>query len=62
MVQHVLRTGARWYQGLEEMLAWRRAGGEVEVLSYMACSVWASVSPHTKWERIISMTSFPEGL
>ena len=31
-------------------LEWRRAGGEVEVLSQMAGSLWALVTPRTKWK------------
>lgn len=31
-------------------LEWRRADGEVELLSQMAGSFWVSVSPRTKWK------------
>ena len=46
-----VRSAGR-YQGLEEE-GWSGEGrmdGEVEVLSQMAGSLWASVTPRTKWK------------
>lgn len=58
MAWHVLLEGARRLQGLEDML------GNPEGLvgrERFKLNDWASDSPHTRWEGVLSMSSCPEG-